>query len=59
LRAAFKYTVVEVAIESGVPDILDFVVTADYMAFAGGSIRRLQNISRRAGDHPLPGFMEQ
>ena len=31
------------------PRILDFVVTADYMTFAGGSIRRLQNISRRAG----------
>ena len=41
------YTVVEVAVDSGIPDILDFVVSADYMTFEGRSIRRLQNVTRR------------
>jgi len=38
------YTVVEVAVDVAVPDILKFVVKADYMTFTGSSIQHLQNV---------------
>jgi hypothetical protein len=38
------YTVVELAVETGVPDILDFVVSADYMTSAGRNIKQISRI---------------
>jgi hypothetical protein len=38
------YTVVELAVETGVPDILDFVVSADSMTSSGGDIKRVSRI---------------
>ena len=38
------YTVVELAVETGVPDILDFVVSADFMASSGGDIKQVSRI---------------
>jgi hypothetical protein len=39
------YTVVELAVETGVPDILDFVVSADYMTSSGGDIKQISRIT--------------
>ena len=39
------YTVVELAVETGVPDILDFVVSADYMTSSGRDIKQISRIS--------------
>lgn len=39
------YTVVELAVETGVPDILDFVVSADYMTSSGRDIRQISRIT--------------
>jgi hypothetical protein len=39
------YTVVELAVETGVPDILDFVVSADYMTSSGRDIKQISRIT--------------
>jgi hypothetical protein len=41
------YTVVELAVEAGIPEILDFVVSADYMTFEGGAVKRIAHIKMR------------
>lgn len=38
------YTVVELAVETGVSDILDFVVSVDFMASSGGDIKQISRI---------------
>jgi hypothetical protein len=43
-RGAY-YTVVELAVETGVPDILDFVVSADYMTSSGNGIKQISRIT--------------
>jgi len=43
-RGAY-YTVVELAVETGVPDILDFVVSADYMTSSGSGIKQISRIT--------------
>src|SRR5579863_3336709 len=42
-RGAY-YTVVELAVETGVPDILDFVVLADYMKSSGNGIEQISRV---------------
>ena len=39
------YTVVELAVETGVPDVLDFLVSADYMTSSGNGIKRISRIT--------------
>jgi hypothetical protein len=39
------YTVVELAVETGVPDILDFVLSADYMTSSGRNIKQISRIT--------------
>jgi hypothetical protein len=39
------YTVVELAVETGVPDILDFVVSVDYMTSSGRNIKQISRIT--------------
>jgi hypothetical protein len=39
------HTVVELAVETGVPDILDFVVSADYMTSSGRDIKQISRIA--------------
>jgi hypothetical protein len=41
------YTVVELAVDTGVPDILDFVITADYMTSNGHEIARISHVADR------------
>jgi hypothetical protein len=41
------YTVVELAVDTGVPDIVDFVVSVDYMTFERGVIEYISNIRIR------------
>jgi hypothetical protein len=43
-RGAY-YTVVELAVDLGVPDILDFVVSADYMTSNGRDIKQISHIT--------------
>lgn len=42
-RGAY-YTVVELAVETGVPDILDFAVSVDYMTCAGSGIQQISRL---------------
>jgi hypothetical protein len=39
------YTVVELAVEIGVPDIIDFMISADYMTSSGHSIKQISRIT--------------
>jgi hypothetical protein len=41
------YTVVELTVDTGVPDILDFVVSEAYMTFEGSVIKRISSIKVR------------
>jgi len=45
------YTVVELAVDTGVPDIVDFVISADYMTFERNVIKCISNI--RIREHVL------
>ncbi len=45
------YTVVELAVDTGVPDIVDFVISADYMTFERNVIKWISNI--RIREHVL------
>ena len=38
---------VELAVEAGIPETLDFVVSADYMTFEGGAVKRIARIKMR------------
>jgi hypothetical protein len=49
------YTVVELAVEAGVPDILDFVVSADYVTSSERGIKQISRITfREAGESKEP-----
>jgi hypothetical protein len=43
-RGAYD-TVVELAVQTGVPDILDFVVSADYLTSSGNGIKQISRIT--------------
>jgi hypothetical protein len=40
------YTVVELAVDSGVPDVLDFIVSVDYETFAESSRQQVANVKK-------------
>jgi len=44
LARGLYYTVVELAVDTAVPDVIDFIVSADYMIFEGSAIKRISNI---------------
>ncbi len=48
------YAVVELAVDMGVPDIFDFVVSADYMTFEASAIQHVSNIALRLGTGAPP-----
>jgi hypothetical protein len=41
------YTVVELAVDTAIPDVFDFVVSADYMRFEGCSLQHIEDVKAR------------
>jgi hypothetical protein len=42
------YTVVELVVDAGMPDILDFIVSVDYMTSVGCSIQHVANVKKES-----------